>query len=203
VGLGGHGAGKVPSHSPMAVPVPLTSVDDLLDGFGHLPLEQGVEDFDQEDEAHAEHDEGPGQQHQPHGQVGQRRVGEEVLACPTAWLGEGLGPAQPCSQTCPSPRQSHTWTPAPTSRLQLHVQHPSIPQKAPPAPPQPCPSPCTHSHFCLVTLWRLSMPLVLQWPGAVQFREDPSPMAAVCRETVGCSWLHSILSQSLSITHPL
>lgn len=38
-------------------PIALTSVDNLLDGFGHLPLEQGVEEFDQEDEACAEHDE--------------------------------------------------------------------------------------------------------------------------------------------------
>lgn len=92
-------AGSHPTH-PMVVPIPLTSVDHLLDGFGHLPLEQGVEDFDQEDEAGAEHDEGAGQQHQPHSQVGQRRVGEEMLTCPTARLGEGLGLAQPCSQTC-------------------------------------------------------------------------------------------------------
>lgn len=84
-----------------AGPIPLTSVNDFLDGFGHLSLEQGVEEFDQEDEAGAEHDEGPSQQHQPHGQVGQWCVGEEVLACPTAWLGEGLGLVRPRSQTSP------------------------------------------------------------------------------------------------------
>lgn len=82
--MSGRGADRSHPTHPTAVPVPLTSVDDFLDGFGHLSLEQGVEEFDQEDEAGAEHDEGPGQQHQPHSQVGQRRVSEEVLACPTA-----------------------------------------------------------------------------------------------------------------------
>lgn len=133
------------------VPFLLTSVDDLLDGFGHLPLEQGVEEFDQEDEAGAEHDKGPGQQHQPHGQVRQWCVGEEVLTCPTARLGKGLGLARPCSQTCPR-RQPHTWTPEqhlpalPHIRTPAHLHHMYDPQPhlhlpAPCPVPQPCPSP--------------------------------------------------------------
>lgn len=139
------------------VPVLLTSVDDLLDGFGHLPLEQGVEEFDQEDEAGAEHDEGPGQQHQPHGQVGQWCVGEEVLACPTARLGKGLGPARPRSQTCPH-RQPHTWTPAqhlpalpltmaPALLHHLYNSHPRLhlPSPVPCAPALPKPSAPTHT----------------------------------------------------------
>lgn len=166
---------------PAAVSVPLTSVDDLLDGFGHLPLEQGVEDFDQEDEAGAEHDEGPGQQNQPHGQVRQRRVREEVLACPTARLGEGLGPARPRSQTCPHQAAPHspTASPGPPSAL-----CPGLPD---PQHPQPYKHPLqTHSHFCLVTLWRIPMPLLLQCPEAVQFGGTPTPPAAVCRERAGC-----------------
>lgn len=136
-----------PTH-PTAVPVPLTSVYDLLDGLGHLPLEQAVEEFDQEDEAGAEHDEGPGKQHQPHGQVGQRRVGEEVLACPTARLGEGLGPAWPHSQTCapetaphldpaqtsPSPALHHESSPMPsTSPSHMQTSSPTC------VSPAPCP----------------------------------------------------------------
>lgn len=124
---------------PTVVSVPLTSVDDLLDGFGHLPLEQGVEDFDQEDEAGAEHDEGPGQQNQPHGQVRQRRVREEVLACPTARLGEGLGPARPRSQTCPHQAAPHspTASPGPPSALCPGLPDPQHPQPYKHPPPDP------------------------------------------------------------------
>lgn len=135
----------------------LTSVDDLLDGFGHLPLEQGVEEFDQEDEAGAEHDKGPGQQHQPHGQVRQWCVGEEVLTCPTAWLGKGLGLARPCSQNCPH-KQPHTWTPVQhlpalphimTPALLHHMYHPQLhlplPSPVPRAPALPKPSTPTHT----------------------------------------------------------
>lgn len=205
-----------PAH-PTVVPVPLTSVDDLLDGFGHLPLEQGVEKFDQEDEAGTEHDEGPSQQHQPHSQVRQRCVSEEVLACPTAWLGEGLGPARPHSQTCPLQDTPLTWTPAPTSHNPApHHESSPMPSTSPshieplsptctspaPYPPSPAQAPCTHSHFCLVMLWRLSMTLVLQWPGAVQFRGGPISTAAVCRERVGRCQLHSLLGQPLPTTHP-
>lgn len=194
------------------VPVLLTSVDDFLDGFGHLPLEQGVEEFDQEDEAGAEHDEGPGQQHQPHGQVGQGCVGEEVLACPTARLGKGLGPARPRSQTYP---HGPTCPPARHLPALPHITIPALlghryNPPAPPAPPRPralCPSPAqaphTHSHFCLVTLWRTSMPLVLQWPGDEQFGGAPSPTVAICREKLGYSSLHGVLSRPLPTTHPL
>lgn len=174
-GVKQRGLGLSGSHP--TVLVPLTSVDDLLDGFGHLPLEQGVEDFDQEDEAGAEHDEGPGQQNQPHGQVRQRRVREEVLACPTARLGEGLGPAQPRSQTCPHQAAPHSPTASPGSPSALC---PGLPD---PQHPQPYKHPLQiHSHFCLVTLWRIPMPLLLQCPEAVQFGGTPTALAAVCRE---------------------
>lgn len=47
------------------------------------------------------------------------------------------------------------------------------------------------------------MPLVLQWLGDVQFWGGPSPTVAICREKVGYSWLHSVLSQPLPTTRPL
>lgn len=72
----------------------------------------------------------------------------------------------------------------------------------------PSPMPCapalhTYSHFCLVTLWRTSMPVVLQSPGDVQFGGVPSPTVATCGKKVGYSWLHSILSRPLPTTHSL
>lgn len=138
-GVKQRGLGLSGSHP--TVLVPLTSVDDLLDGFGHLPLEQGVEDFDQEDEAGAEHDEGPGQQNQPHGQVRQRRVREEVLACPTARLGEGLGPAQPRSQTCPHQAAPHS--PTAFTWLSFSPMPRASRPTAPPALQAPPPDPLT------------------------------------------------------------
>lgn len=104
------------AHGWHVVSILLTSVDDLLDGFGHLPLEQGVEEFDQQDEAGAEHDKGPGQQHQPHSQVRQWCVGEEVLTCPTARLDKGLGLARPRSQPAP--------TDSPTPGPQCNISQP-------------------------------------------------------------------------------
>lgn len=68
-----------------ALPTPaaffqLTCVDDLLDDIGHLALEQGVEHLDKEDETSAQNHQGPGQQNEPHGQVGQPRIHEEMVA---------------------------------------------------------------------------------------------------------------------------
>lgn len=78
-----------------------------------------------------------------------------MLACPTAWLGEGLRPAWPCSQSSPTPNSPtpgsqhqhlpvlpHTVMPVQCS-APLHPTHgiPTLPASPQLCVPQPCPSP--------------------------------------------------------------
>lgn len=69
--------GPRPGRSP---PPPLTCVNDLLDNIGHLALEQGVEHLHKEDETRAQNHQGSRQQNEPHGQVGQPRIREDMVA---------------------------------------------------------------------------------------------------------------------------
>lgn len=47
------------------------------------------------------------------------------------------------------------------------------------------------------------MPLVLQWPGDVQFAGGPRPTVAICREKLDYSWHHSVISWPFPTTQPL
>lgn len=58
----------------------LTCIDDLLDDIGHLALEQRVEHLDKENKTTAQNHQGASQQNEPHGQVRQPRVHEDMLA---------------------------------------------------------------------------------------------------------------------------
>lgn len=59
----------------------LTGVDNRLNDLGHLALEQRVEHLDEEDEAGAQEHQGASQQDEPHSQVRQPCVHENVAAC--------------------------------------------------------------------------------------------------------------------------
>lgn len=69
-----------------------TCVEHLLDDHGHLPLQHGVEQLDDEDEAGAEDEQRQGQEHEAHRQVRQISVGEDVFACNgKRWVKEMIG----------------------------------------------------------------------------------------------------------------
>lgn len=58
-----------------------TCVEHLLDDHGHLSLQHGVEQLDDEDEAGAEDDQRRSQENEAHRQVWQISIGEDVFAC--------------------------------------------------------------------------------------------------------------------------
>lgn len=58
-----------------------TCVEHLLDDHSHLPLQHGVEQLDDEDEAGAEDEQRQSQENEAHCQVWQISVDEEVVAC--------------------------------------------------------------------------------------------------------------------------
>lgn len=78
----------------------LTCVDNLLNDLSHLALQQRVEHLDKENEAGAQEHQGAGQQNEPHGQVRQPCVHEDVVA----WRGGSVKQlrAEP-PQLVPSP----------------------------------------------------------------------------------------------------
>lgn len=59
----------------------LTGVEDLLDRGGHLPLQHGAEQLDDEDEAGAEHQQRQSQQDHTDGHIRHTDVHEEVPTC--------------------------------------------------------------------------------------------------------------------------
>lgn len=63
-----------------------TCVDHFLDDHGHLPLQYGVEQFDDEDEAGAEDEQRQSQENEAHCQVRQISINEDVFAC-NGWSG--------------------------------------------------------------------------------------------------------------------
>lgn len=58
-----------------------TCVEHLLDDHSHLPLQHGVEQLDNEDEAGAEDKQRQSQENEAHCQVWQINIDEEVFAC--------------------------------------------------------------------------------------------------------------------------
>lgn len=97
----------------------LTGVDNLLNDLGHLALEQRVEHLDEEDEAGAEEYQGASQQDEPHGQVRQPCVHEDVVACGWVEVAVKLSRAD-----LPSGNQSPTLA-------TLLVSEPKTPPQAP------------------------------------------------------------------------
>ena len=59
----------------------LTCVENLLDDHGHLSLQHGVQQLDDEDEAGAEDEQRQGQENEAHRQVRQINIDKDVLAC--------------------------------------------------------------------------------------------------------------------------
>lgn len=58
-----------------------TCVEHLLDDHGHLALQYGVEQLDDEDQAGTEDEQRRSQQNEAHSQVRQIGIGKDVLAC--------------------------------------------------------------------------------------------------------------------------
>lgn len=71
---------KGPSWGPHTQFLGLTSVDNLLNDLSHLALKQRIEHLDKEDEASTQDHQGAGQQNEPHSQVRQPCVHEDVVA---------------------------------------------------------------------------------------------------------------------------
>lgn len=59
----------------------LTSVKDLLDDAGHLSLQHGVEQLNDEDEAGTEHQQRKSQKDQTHCQIRQVHIHKEMFTC--------------------------------------------------------------------------------------------------------------------------
>lgn len=68
-------------HLNIQFAVLLTGVKDLLDDCSHLSLQHGVEQFDNQDQAGAKHQQRKSQQDQAHSQVRQIHIHKEMLTC--------------------------------------------------------------------------------------------------------------------------